>query len=74
MITNIEQLKDLVAFMKSHGVEDFTVNGISVKFGNLAQNPSQVLLDIPPSEQLSNIKSTLKALKEESDADEMWSV
>lgn len=74
MITNLDQLKDLVAFMKSHGVQEFNVNGVAVIFGLHSNNAADALLETSPSEQLQNIKTTLQALKNEADADEMWSV
>lgn len=76
MITNIDQLKDMVAFMRSHGVGEFTIEGVTVKF-DMAAAAAPVLLSTPDqsaTEQLNNIKTTLQALKNEADADELWSV
>jgi len=74
MITSIEQLKDLVAFMKSHGVDTFNINGVSVTFGMNSTTTQTTVPGETPSEQLANIKTTLQALKNEADADELWSV
>ena len=75
MITSIEQLKELIIFMRDSGVDKFSVDNVSVEFTlNAASRAVEVIPGDTPSEQLSNIKSTLQKLKDEADADELWSV
>lgn len=74
MITSIEQLKDLIRFMRAEGVQEFNVSGVHVTFDPTAPIKPVGIPGETPSEKLDNIKAELAALKAENDADELWSV
>lgn len=74
MTISIDEFKDLVDFMKLRGVDKFTYAGACVEFSMNQQAPKELDIGETPSEQLSNIKETLKRLKTEAETDELWSV
>ena len=69
--TSIDYIKQLLAAMKEANVDEFSCDGISVKFA-----PNSLPVSVEPSSDMrrQTIADLLKAESDDKDADELWSV
>lgn len=65
-------VKELVLFMKEHGVAEFTVGDVFVKFDTFGQMKKPVPLDDKEA-QAQHIRELLKSDLENEQADLLWS-
>lgn len=68
---NFEQIKQLVDYMRSAGVDVFKFAELEVKFSPALKQES---LEPTPEERRAALMEMLKSESEDKDADELWSV
>ena len=74
----MNEVRELVEYLREQGVDRFTVGDISIEFGIREVGTAAALpADITPEareEELGRIKDRMKQLSESSDSDMFWSV